>query len=55
LVAETAFRDSYQSVKRFVHKLRAAQPERIWRMECQPGEELQLDFGLGGADPGPPR
>jgi transposase len=47
LVAETAFRDSYQSVKRFVRKLRAAQPERIWRMECQPGEELQLDFGLG--------
>ena len=24
-----------------------AQPERIWRLECQPGEELQLDFGLG--------
>jgi transposase len=47
LVAETAFRDSYQSVKRFVRKLRAAQPERIWRMGCQPGEELQLDFGLG--------
>jgi transposase len=47
LVAETAFRDSYQSVKRFVHKLRAAQPARSWRMECQPGEELQLDFGLG--------
>jgi hypothetical protein len=33
--------------KRFVRKLRAARPERIWRMECQPGEELQLDFGLG--------
>jgi hypothetical protein len=41
------FTDSYQSVKRFVRKLRAAQPERIWRLECQPGEELQLDFGLG--------
>jgi hypothetical protein len=34
-------------VKRFVRKLRTAQPERIWRLECQPGEELQLDFGLG--------
>jgi transposase len=39
--------DSYQSVKRFVRKLREAQPERVWRLECQPGEELQLDFGLG--------
>jgi hypothetical protein len=27
--------------------LRAAQPERIWRLECQPGEEVQLDFGFG--------
>jgi hypothetical protein len=25
--------------KRFVRKLRALQPERIWRLECQPGEE----------------
>ena len=47
LVEETGFSDSYQSVKRFVRKLRALQPERIWRLECQPGEELQLDFGLG--------
>ena len=35
------------TVKRFVRKLRMAQPERIWRLECQPGEEFQLDFGLG--------
>ena len=47
LVSENGFTDSYQSVKRFVRKLRTAQPERIWRLECQPGEELQLDFGLG--------
>jgi transposase len=47
LVEENGFTDSYQSVKRFVRKLRAAQPERVWRLECQPGEELQLDFGLG--------
>ena len=47
LVEEKGFRDSYQCVKRFVRKLRAALPERIWRMESQPGEELQLDFGLG--------
>jgi hypothetical protein len=46
-VGENAFTDSYQSVKRFVRKLRTAQPERVWRLECQPGEELQLDFALG--------
>ena len=47
LVEETGFTDSYQSVKRFVRKLRSIHPERIWRLECQPGGELQLDFGLG--------
>jgi transposase len=47
LVEESGFTDSYQSVKRFVRKLRAAQPGRIWRLECEPGEEVQLDFGLG--------
>jgi transposase len=47
LVAENGFCGSYQSVKRFVRKLQAAQPERVWRMECQPGEEMQVDFGLG--------
>jgi transposase len=47
LVEQNGFTDSYQSVKRFVRKLRALQPERIWRLECQPGEEVQLDFGIG--------
>jgi transposase len=47
LVEENGFTDSYQSVKRFVRKLRALQPERIWRLECQPGEEVQVDFGRG--------
>jgi len=47
LVEENGFADSYESVKRFVRKLRATHPERVWRLECQPGEELQLDFGLG--------
>jgi transposase len=50
LVEENGFSDSYESVKRFVRKLRATQPERIYRLECQPGEEVQLDFGLGGTD-----
>ena len=48
LVEEKGFADSYESVKRFVRKLRATHPQRVWRRECQPGEEPQLDFGLGG-------
>ncbi len=47
LVVETGFTESYQSVQRFVRKLKEKQPERVWRMECQPGEEAQVDFGLG--------
>lgn len=47
LVAERGFSDSYQAVKRFVRALKAAQPDRVWRVECQPGEEAQVDFGVG--------
>ena len=47
LVEEKGFSGSYQSVCRFVRGLKARQPQRIWRMECQPGEEMQVDFGLG--------
>src|SRR6266702_4469896 len=47
LVGEVGFSGSYQSVKRFVHQLRQAQPQRVWRIEVQPGEEAQIDFGAG--------
>jgi predicted transcriptional regulator len=47
LVEEKGFSDSYQSVQRFVRKLKVAQPQRVWRMEARPGEEVQVDFGLG--------
>jgi hypothetical protein len=47
LVEQNDFRDSYQSVQRFVRKLKATQPRRVWRMEARPGEEVQVDFGLG--------
>jgi transposase len=47
LVDEHGFSDSYESVKQFVRKLRALHPERIYRLECQPGEEVQVDFGRG--------
>ena len=47
LAVEVAFRGSYQSVKRFVRQLRDQQPQRVWRVEVQPGEEVQIDFGTG--------
>lgn len=47
LVAGHGFGGSYPSVSRYVGKLKASEPERVWRIECQPGEELQVDFGLG--------
>jgi transposase len=47
LVSERGFEGSYQSVKRFVRQLRAAQPQRFYRLESLPGEEAQVDFGSG--------
>ncbi|MHB8744673.1 MAG: IS21 family transposase [Sulfuricaulis sp.] len=47
LVVEVQFTASYQAVKRFVRRLRRQQPERVWRLEVQPGEEVQVDFGRG--------
>ncbi len=41
------FAGAYDSVKRFVRKLFPATAERVHRMECLPGEEAQVDFGLG--------
>lgn len=47
LVFEHQFTGSYQSVKRFVRKLEGATPLPYRRMECEPGDEAQIDFGLG--------
>lgn len=47
LVSGKGFEGSYQSVKRFAQRLKAAEPKRVWRMECLPGEEAQVDFGSG--------
>ena len=41
LVEESGFTDSYQSVKRFVRKLRSIQPDRVWRFE-----PIGVDFPL---------
>ena len=45
LKVECGFAGSYTSVQRFVKKLKEQQPARIWRMECEPGEEAQVDYG----------
>src|SRR6266478_9534111 len=47
LKLEVQFTGSYESVKRFVRQLRKADPARVWRIEVAPGEEVQVDFGVG--------
>lgn len=47
LVNEVGFSGSYQAVKRFVQKLKARSPVPVQRIEVQPGEEVQVDFGTG--------
>jgi transposase len=38
---------SYDSVRRFLRRLGRTQPLPFRRMECEPGEEAQVDFGKG--------
>jgi transposase len=47
LVTEHQFTGSYQSVKRFVRRLGATTPLPWRRMECDAGQEVQVDFGQG--------
>jgi len=48
LVDDHGFRGSYQSVKRFVGKLRGSNsPEARVVIETPPGEEAQVDYGTG--------
>jgi transposase len=47
LVERHGFAHRYNSVKRFVHKLRAREPERFDVLEFLPGEEAQVDYGQG--------
>jgi transposase len=48
LVDGHGFRSSYQSVQRFVRKLRGAvSPEARVIIETRPGEEVQVDYGTG--------
>lgn len=47
LKAEVGFTGSYESVKRFVRKVDQSDPQLVYRIEVQPGEEVQVDFGAG--------
>ena len=47
LIGEHDFRGGYSSVKQFVRRLAATVELPFRRMECEPGAELQVDFGAG--------
>ncbi len=45
LVRECSFEASYHSVHRFVKNLDVDEGKRVYRMECEPGQEAQVDYG----------
>lgn len=47
LVSEQKFAGGYDSVKRFVRQLAQANPLPFRRLESEPGQEAQVDFGQG--------
>ncbi len=47
LVTDHQFTGGYDAVKRFVRRLSRRTELPFRRMECAPGQELQVDFGLG--------
>jgi len=47
LVAEHGFAAHYDSVKRFCRRLKHTRPLPFRRMECEPGQKAQIDFGKG--------
>jgi transposase len=53
LGSEHGFGGDYQTVQRFVRKLKLSTPLPFRRMECEPGAEGQVDFGRGAPVAGP--
>ncbi len=47
LVDQHGFTGAYNSVKRFVAKLRIVEPAQFDRLSFLPGEEMQVDYGEG--------
>lgn len=42
---EHGYKGSYSSVWRYVQTLGLSEDKRVWRLECEPGEEAQVDYG----------
>jgi transposase len=53
LVADHGFVGSYYCVRRFVQRLERAHDLPFRRIECDPGDEAQVDFGTGAPVVGP--
>jgi transposase len=53
LVRDHGFSAKYHSVRRFVQRLDGGRPLPFRRIECAPGEEVQVDFGSGAMIVGP--
>jgi transposase len=53
LVADHGFVGTYYCVRRFVRRLEAAHDLPFRRIECDPGDEAQVDFGTGAPVVGP--
>ena len=53
LTTEHDFTGSYYSVRRFVHRLEPTRELPFRRLECEPGDEAQVDFGTGAPVVGP--
>jgi len=49
LVCEQQYNGSYDSIKRYVRKLKNKAPDLYARIETPAGDEAQVDFGLGAA------
>jgi len=47
LVSERQYSGSYDSIKRYVRKLKNKAPDLYARIETPPGDEAQVDFGQG--------
>lgn len=47
LRTDHGFGGAYDAVKRYVRRHFPEAQRRLWRMECAPGEEAQVDFGTG--------
>ncbi len=47
LTSEHSFQGSYYTVRRFVRRLEPVHELPFRRLECEPGDEAQVDFGTG--------